>query len=62
MFLYSHPQDKDLTKAQSYMDKREAGHPSAQVALSQSYFQLYMQNDLRAARHWTEGAAQRAQI
>jgi hypothetical protein len=62
MHLYCHPQNTNLIKAQAYMDRREAGQPSAHVAMSQSYFQLYMQTDLHAARHWAEVAAQRAQI
>jgi hypothetical protein len=62
MHLYSHPQNRNLAKAQSYMDKREARQPSAHIALSQSYFQLYIQADHHAARRWAEIAIKRAQI
>ena len=60
--LYSYPQNKNLDKAQMYMDRREIGQPSAHVAMSQSYFQLYMQTDFHAARHWAEIATQRAEM
>jgi len=60
--LYSHPQNKNLTKAQMYMDRREAEQPSADVALSQSYFQLYIRANFSAAQHWAEVAIQRAEI
>ena len=60
--LYSHPQNKNLAKAQMYMDRRETDQPSAHVALSQSYFQLYTQANFSAAQHWAEVAIQRAEM
>jgi hypothetical protein len=60
--LYSYPQNRNLDKAQMYMDRREANQPSAHVAMSQSYFQFYTQTDFSAAQHWAEVAIQRAEM
>lgn len=59
--LYSHAQNKDLAKAQMYMDWRETNQPSAHVAMSQSYFQFYTRADFPVAQRWAEVAIQRAE-
>jgi len=62
MHLYSHPQNKNLAKAQMYMDRWETSQPSAHVAMSQSYFQLYTRTDFLTAQYWAEVAIQRAEM